>query len=121
MAQLYDMPLEELRRYKPLLTKQDDFDEFWGKSLQELAKVPIKYELTPYDFPVRGVRVFRLEYQGFKGANIEGWLAIPQGEGLYPGLVQFHGYNWAFDGCIPDVVNWALKGYATLQMLDPRC
>jgi len=36
---------------------------------------------------------------------------------LYPGLVQFHGYNWAMDGCVPDVVNWALNGYAAFLML----
>jgi cephalosporin-C deacetylase len=29
MAQPYDMPLEELKNYKPRLTKQDDFDDFW--------------------------------------------------------------------------------------------
>lgn len=117
MAQLYDMPLEELKKYKPALTKQKDFDEFWEKSLKELAEIPLKYQLIPYDFPARRVKVFRVEYLGFKGANIEGWLAVPEGEGLYPGLVQFHGYNWAMDGCVPDVVNLALNGYAAFLML----
>jgi len=38
MAQLYDMPLEELKKYKPALTKQKDFDEFWEKSLKSWLK-----------------------------------------------------------------------------------
>ncbi len=117
MAQPYDMHLEALRDYKPDLTREPDFDEFWSKSLRQLANVPIKYELEPYDYPVKGVKVFRVSYLGFESANIEGWLAIPEGAGLHPGLVIFHGYNWAFEGCVNDVVNWALNGYATMNML----
>ena len=117
MAQLYDMPLEELKEYKPKLTKEPDFEEFWSKSLRKLAEVPVKYELTPYDYPVKGVKVFRVSFLGFENANIDGWFAIPDKEGLHPGLVLYHGYNWAYEGCIHDVVNWALNGYAVMNML----
>jgi len=117
MAQLYDMPLEQLKNYKPPLTKQSDFDEFWERSLKQLADVPVSYRLTPYEYPVRGVKVYQVSFPGFKNANIDGWFAIPEGSGTYPGLVLYHGYNWAFDGNLHDTVNWALKGYASLQML----
>jgi len=117
MAQLYDLSLDELNVYKPALTKQDDFDEFWDNTLKELAKVPFTYRLTPYDYPSKGVKVFRLSYPGFLGANIEGYFAVPDTSGTYPGLVMYHGYNWAMDGCIHEVVNMALRGYAVLQML----
>lgn len=117
MTQLYDMPLEELKKYKPYPTKQPDFKEFWEKSLKLLAAIPVEYELTPYDYPVRGVKVFRISFRGFESANMDGWFAIPEGTGMYPGLVLFHGYNWAFDGQLHDTVNWALKGYASLQLL----
>jgi len=40
-----------------------------------------------------------------------------RGRRVVSGLVQFHGYNWAMDGCVPDVVNWALNGYAAFLML----
>jgi len=29
---LIDMPLEELKKYKPLQTKKDDFTEFWQET-----------------------------------------------------------------------------------------
>ena len=117
MPQPYDMPLEELKNYKPALTKQPDFEEFWKETLSQLASVPLKYELTPYDYPCRGVKVYRIDYLGFANANISGWLVIPDCPGPHPGLVNFHGYNWAYDGHLHDTVNSALKGYATLMML----
>lgn len=111
------MPLEELKKYKPDLTRQPDFEEFWEKSLKQLSNTPPGYELTPYDYPVRGVKVYSISYGGFENANIDGWLAIPEGSGPHPGLVMFHGYNWAYDGNLHETVNWALKGYASMQML----
>ncbi len=117
MAQPYDLSLEELKKYKPALTKQSDFDEFWENSLKELAKVPLKYELTPYDYPAKGVKVSRVSFSGFMGANIDGWFAVPDTPGKHPGLVLYHGYNWAAEGCIHEVVDTALHGYAVLQML----
>lgn len=117
MLQPYDMSLEELKKYKPELTRQPDFKEFWETTSDELAKVGLNYDLQPYEYPVRGVKVYRVTFSGFLNADIDGWLAIPEAPGKYPGIVAFHGYNWAFDGCINDTVNQALHGYAVLQML----
>lgn len=117
MPQPYDLSINELQHYKPALTTQPDFDEFWNKTLSTLKEIPLKYELTPYDYPSKGVKVYNVIYKGFQNADIEGWLAVPDGSGPFPGLVIFHGYNWAFDGCIHDTVNWALKGYAAFQVL----
>lgn len=117
MALQYDMPLEALKEYKPKLTKEPDFEEFWDKSLKKLAEVPLKFELSPYDYPVKGVKVYRVSYLGFENANIEGWLAIPEGEGLRPGIVLYHGYNWASEGMTYEVVNLALNGYVVMNML----
>ncbi len=117
MLQPYDLPLDQLRNYKPELTKQPDFDEFWSSSLKELSNIPLQYTLTPFDFPVKGVKIFTINFTGFNNANIQGYFAVPDKDGQYPGLMLFHGYNWAADGNIGDIVNWALKGYATFQML----
>lgn len=117
MPQPYDLPLHELEQYKPKLTKEADFDEFWKSTLSQLAEVPLSYELTPYPYPAKGVQVYRIQYSGFREAKIDGWMAIPAGEGPHPALAMFHGYNWAFDGNLHDTVNWALHGYVTLQML----
>jgi cephalosporin-C deacetylase len=117
MLQPYDLPLEQLKNYKPDLTKQPDFDKFWASSLEELSNIPLHFTLTPFDFPVKGVKVFTINFTGFNNANIQGYFAIPDKEGPHPGLMLFHGYNWAFDGNIGDTVNWALQGYAAFQML----
>lgn len=116
VAQPYDLPLRELEQYKPPLTRQPDFDAFWERTLRELAETPLSHELTPHDYPVRGVRVYKIAFSGFRGSRIEGWLALPEGGGPFPGLVLYHGYNWAFEGNIHDTVNWALHGYAALAM-----
>ncbi|MFF2090552.1 acetylxylan esterase [Paenibacillus sp. NPDC058174] len=116
MAQQTDMPLHELRAYKPELTKPEDFDEFWDRSLEELALTPIEYSLARVAYPSRRAELFKVSFTGFKGAAIEGWLAIPAGERKLPGIVTYHGYNWSPDGDIHETVNLCLQGYAVLHM-----
>lgn len=117
MVQPYDLSLEELKRYKPELTRQPDFKEFWASTKKELAEVEQNCRLVSYPYPAKGVNVYRITFRGFMNADIDGWFAIPDGPGKYPGIVAYHGYNWAMDGCIHDTVNMALHGYAVLQML----
>lgn len=117
MVQPYDLSLDELKRYKPELTRQPDFDEFWSLTKKELQKTELDWQLTQYRYPAKGVKVYRITFKGFMDAQIAGWFAIPEGSDKYPGIVAYHGYNWAMDGCIHDTVNMALHGYAVLQML----
>ena len=117
MLQPYDLPLAELRDYKPNPTRRSDFDSFWTSTLAELAAVPIEHTRVAYDYPCKGVKVFKITYPGIGSATVEAVLAIPEGSGPFPGIVLYHGYNWAFDNNKHDTVNFALKGYAVLQML----
>lgn len=73
--------------------------------------------LESYDYPVKGVKVYRLTYQSFGHSKIEGFYAVPDQTGPHPALVRFHGYNASYDDGIHDIVNWALHGYATFGML----
>ncbi|WP_144487226.1 acetylxylan esterase [Bacillus pumilus] len=115
--QLFDLPLDELKKYKPKKTARPDFSNFWKASLEELNQVEAEPALEPYDYPVKGVKVYRLTYQSFGHSQIEGWYAVPDQAGPHPALVHFHGYNASYDGGIHDIVNWALHGYATFGML----
>lgn len=117
MPQPYDLPLEQLRTYKPLPTRQDDFDDFWTTTLKKLAEVPLHYERTELPYPVKGIKVYRILYSGFNHATIEGLLALPEQADLLPGIVSYHGYNWCVDSDIHDTVNLALKGYAVMKMM----
>lgn len=87
-----DMPLEELRKYKPALTRQADFESFWEKTIAEALAQPLNAELIPYPFPARDVDVFAVRFDGFGGGRIAGWYLRPKGEGPFPGVCQYHGY-----------------------------
>lgn len=116
MAQPYDLPLDQLKTYKPELTKQPDFDAFWDRTIARLGEVPAQAELTPFRYPSLRVNVARMQFLGFNHAPIEGWYAVPHSDAPLPGLAVFHGYNSAFDGNIHDIVNLAQHGYAVLSM-----
>lgn len=116
MVQPYDLPLEELRDYRPALTREKDFSEFWQSSLSALSSEPLEVNLMPLEYPVDGVQLFELTYRGYDGARIHAWYAVPNTRGSHPGLVVYHGYNSSYEGGIHDIVNWALHGYATLGM-----
>lgn len=117
MAQLFDLPLDQLKVYTPFLTREDDFNNFWDVSLKELAGVPLEYELTPYKYPAKNVQVYNVRFKGFDFSQIEAWLAIPVQVEPCPAIALFHGYNWAFDGGLHDIVNFSLHGYAVIGML----
>jgi cephalosporin-C deacetylase len=117
--QRYDLPLDELRRYRPALTRPADFAAFWAESHRELAQVPADAEWQRVDYPADGVRLYAVAYAGFGGTRVHAWYAAPARApaGRLPGLVVFHGYDWSVEGGVHEVVNWALHGYATLAML----
>ncbi len=106
--QLFDLPLDQLQTYKPEKTAPKDFSEFWKLSLEDLAKVQAEPDLQPVDYPVDGVKVYRLTYKSFGNARITGWYAVPDKEGPHPAIVKYHGYNASYDGEIHEMVNWAL-------------
>lgn len=112
---LYDKPIEELVVYKPPLTREADFADFWQTTLQEAAQQPLNAELEKLEYPALGCTVHRLFYDGWQGARIAAWYLRPLGKGPFPGLVQYHGYS----GSKSDVFSylpWALQGYAILAV-----
>lgn len=116
MAQPYDLPLEELRRYKPTLTKQPDFDEFWANTRRELAQVPMEYTLTLIPYPARNIEVYELRFKGTHDAQISAYFAKPVGEGPFPAVVSYHGYNWG-PNALEDTIHTAFHGYVATMML----
>jgi cephalosporin-C deacetylase len=112
---LYDKPLEELVVYDPPLTKEDDFDTFWAKTLEENAKASFEAELQEVDYPVIGAQVYEAHYDGWDGARISAWYLTPDKEGPFPTLVQYHGYS----GSKMDLYRylmWVLQDYAVLAV-----
>ncbi|MGI6367154.1 MAG: acetylxylan esterase [Anaerolineae bacterium] len=111
----FDMPLEELVNYRPPLTAEPDLDAFWANTLQQAAQQPLNATLEKQDYPALGCTVFKLTYDGWQGSRIAAWYLRPEGDGPFPGLVQYHGYSGSkaeVFGYLP----WALQGYALLAV-----
>lgn len=113
-----DMRLEELKGYKPKLTKRDDFDNFWQETLDESKQFPLNSDLKTYEYPIKEIKVFDAYYDGFKGSRINGWYILPNKTNKkqkIPALIYFHGYTRS-KGYIQDYLKWVIQGYAVFAV-----
>src|SRR5947209_8396255 len=88
-----DMPLEQMRQYKPSLYRAEDLESFWEQTVAEATKQPLNAELVPYRLPVKGLQCYALRFDGFRGGRIAGWYVRPEANGRFPGLCAYHGYG----------------------------
>jgi cephalosporin-C deacetylase len=115
-----DMPLEQMRQYKPPLYRASDFESFWKSTIDDAMRQPTNAELIPYALPARGLQCYAVRFDGFAGAaktggRIAGWYVRPERDGKYPGLCMYHGYSGrAFRPL--DVVHLASQGMCVLTM-----
>jgi cephalosporin-C deacetylase len=110
-----DMPLEQLRQYRPSLYRQDDFESFWEQTVAQAVKQPLNAELIPYDLDARGLECFAVRFDGFGGGRLAGWYLRPDGGGKYPGVCMYHGYSGR--GPRPlDMLAYASQGMCVLSM-----
>ena len=110
-----DMPLEQLRQYKPSLYREPDFDEFWNSTISEAVAQPFNAELIPYDLPAEGLQCYAVRFDGYKGGRIAGWYVRPASRGKFPGVCMYHGYS----GRAPrplDLITYASQGMCVLSM-----
>ncbi len=110
-----DMPLEQMRQYKPSLYREADFESFWNQTVAAAIQQPLNAELIPYPLPARGVVTYAVRYDGFEGGRIAGWYARPEGTGPFPGVCIYHGYGGR--GPRPlDLIQLASQGIAVMSM-----
>ncbi|MEV7194489.1 acetylxylan esterase [Streptomyces sp. NPDC093510] len=114
----FDLPLEELRRYRPDLPEPDDFDAFWEKTLLEARGHELDARFEVVELPLTGVRVFDVTYAGFGGHPVKGWLVLPARaveEGPVPAVVEYIGYGGGRG--LPHMhLLWAAAGFAHFVM-----
>ncbi|MGY1784331.1 acetylxylan esterase [Geodermatophilus sp. SYSU D00698] len=117
-----DLPLEELRRYRPELPAPDDLWDFWEATLDEAAERPLDVSCTPVDTGLVTVETHDVSFAGFGGSPVRAWLHLParalRGDGPLPGVVQYQGYNGG-RGLSHEHVFWASAGFAHL-VVDTR-
>lgn len=110
-----DMPLEQLRQYKPSLYREADFEAFWDETIAEALKQPLNAELIPYDLPARALESYAVRYDGFGGGRIAGWYVRPEAAGKFPGVCFYHGYGGRAPRPI-DLIALASQGICCLSM-----
>ena len=75
---LFDLPLAELRTYRPERAEPTDFDAFWKSTLDERAGHDLAPEFRPYDAALTEVEVYDASFAGWGGHRMSGWLVVPQ-------------------------------------------
>jgi cephalosporin-C deacetylase len=114
-----DMPLDELRSYRPERFEHADFSDFWAGTLAEARSYPLDPEFEPVKTPLRLVDTYDVRFSGYGGQRIKAWLAVPAGAtGPLGCVVEFPGYGGG-RGLAHDVLFYAAAGFAHL-MLDVR-
>lgn len=115
---IVDMPIEKLRKYKPKLTKEKDFDKFWKETLAESKRQPLNIKMERVDYPVKRLEAYKVFYNGFNGGRMCGLLLKEKGAKKTPGLLSLHGYS-GHKGVIADYLSWVYQGY-TVFTIDVR-
>ncbi len=98
---LFDLPLAELRAYKPDREEPADFDSFWADTLAEARSHRLDAEFEPIGAGLSTVDVADVTFAGFGGQPIKGWFMAPHDvaaspfarDGRLPCLVEFIGYG----------------------------
>ena len=109
----------EAEKIEPAVESPADFDAFWARAKEELAKLPIDARLTPKpDLSTAKADVYQVSLQNVgsdpAGASrFYGILAVPTAEGKFPAVMNPPGA-----GVRPyrGLVDLAGKGFITLQV-----
>ncbi|MGN6331735.1 MAG: acetylxylan esterase [Motilibacteraceae bacterium] len=115
---LTDLPLAQLRQYRPEPPAPTDLDEFWTETLDQARQHPCLLSAEPVDAGLRTLDTFDVAYRGFGGAPVRAWLTVPAGtsaEDQLPVVVEYVGYGGG-RGRAHDHLLYASAGYAHLVM-----
>ena len=76
---MYDLPVEEMRSYRPEVAEPADFDEFWSSTLAQTREHDLNLRVERVDAALRLVDVHDVTFAGFGGHPIRAWLTRPAG------------------------------------------
>lgn len=112
----FDLPLDQLRAFRPPRSEPPDFDAFWAETLagSRAASSPPRFDRV--ETPLRTVTVDDVTFSGFAGQPIRGWFLAPAGAtGSLPVVVEYIGYGGGRS--LPfEWLGWSSAGYAHLVM-----
>ncbi|WP_210508525.1 acetylxylan esterase [Naasia sp. SYSU D00057] len=110
-----DLPLDVLSSYRPEVEEPADFDEFWRATIEEARGAEGEVVRRPVSTPITELIVEDLEFPGFAGEPIRGWILRPRSENPLPTVIEYIGYNGG-RGVVGERLNWAVSGYAHILM-----
>lgn len=120
MPSTFDMPLEELSRYRGINPKPNDFEAYWFQALEQLDAVDSQIEIIPDEnFQTPFAICSHLWFTGVGGARIHAKLLQPKNiTEPHPSVLMFHGYTADCGGWM-DKLAYAAAGF-TVAALDCR-
>lgn len=115
---LFDLPLDQLRSYRPQSDEPQDFAAFWSDTLAAARRTPMSPVFAPVDAGLSLVEAFDLSFPGYGGQAIKGWYlrpaGLPAGRRI-PCVVEYIGYGGG-RGLAHQWLTWPCAGMATLVM-----
>ncbi len=112
----FDLPLEQLRDYRPAVRVPADFDEFWASTLEETRSFDLNVTAERVENHLALVDTWDVTFSGFGGDRVRAWLHVPTGStGPLPTVVMYHGYSRG-RGLPHQYLTYALAGYALFSM-----
>ncbi|MBW4095828.1 MAG: acetylxylan esterase [Acidobacteria bacterium] len=113
---LFDLPLDDLRRYQPDVTAPADLSEFWTVTMDAIPAAADTVEFVLVDNSLALIDTWDVTFTGFGGTRVKGWLKAPAGaEGPLPAVVEFVGYGGG-RGLSHQSTLYAQAGYAHFIM-----
>ncbi len=73
---------------QPIEAEPEDFDDFWKKEKEKLKAVPMNPQLTLKSTLPNGSKLYILRLDNVDGRTVNGYIAIPAGEGKFPAVIQ---------------------------------
>jgi cephalosporin-C deacetylase len=111
-----DLPLAELRDYRPEVHEPPDFDEFWTREIDDARSHDVNAQFSPAQTAIRHAQVFDVTFAGHGGDPIKAWLLIPlEGAPNETVIVEYTGYGGGRGNPL-DWLTWSSAGYPHLIM-----
>lgn len=112
----FDLSLDELNAYLPIVAEPSGFDDFWTDTLAEADAHPLNATFTPVDTGLSVLSSYDVTFAGFDGDPIRAWLHLPAHRSdPLPCVVEYAGYGGG-RGLPHERTLWACAGYAYFVM-----
>lgn len=113
-----DLPLAELREYRPELPAPAGLDAFWERTIAEARAAASPTTISAVDGPISAVVIEDMSFSGFGGQPVRAWITRPIEATAAPAVVEFVGYGGG-RGLPGERIAWGLTG-AVHVVMDTR-